>query len=227
MSKQDLSSPKAKRKARERSLRRETIIGVAKDIFIEHGYDATMVEKVATEAGYTKMTLYNYFESKDDLFIAVVARVYEELFQIMDTYLKQSDVSNDLRSMGDAYLKFYTTFPEDALLFESSRLGVVISYIKQKEANNEKLTESEHEFREQLRLIEDLMTSTINETLKKSGIAGKVDPFSVVMVLSTFAQAIRELVSRGRNAEDPEKKTKEYLSIFFTIIDQGLKHFDE
>ncbi|MFW9958784.1 MAG: hypothetical protein ACFFCT_11995, partial [Candidatus Odinarchaeota archaeon] len=93
--------------------------------------------------------------------------------------------------------------------------------------NNESLTESEQEFRHDMEMLEQLMTSVIAETLKQSGVQDKVDPFSVIMVLSTFAQAIRELVMRGRMNDQPEEKTKEYLSVFFNIIDQGLKHYDD
>jgi AcrR family transcriptional regulator len=181
----------------------------------------------SSQAKDTKMTLYNYFESKDDLFVAVVSEAYQKLYRIMDNHLKQEDVSYELRSMGEAYLAFFERHPDEAILFESGRLGIVISKIGKKEEKNEKLTESEHEFRHYMKLLEDLMTSVISETMKMSGVQGKVDPFSVIMVLSTFAQAIRELVIRGRMSDQPESKTREYLSVFFNIIDQGLKHYDD
>ncbi|MFX1483967.1 MAG: TetR/AcrR family transcriptional regulator [Promethearchaeota archaeon] len=227
MSKKDSRSPKKERLERERGLRREAIIEAARKSFIELGYDQTMVEKIAHEAGYTKVTIYNYFESKDDLFVAVVSRVYQKLFVIMDTYLKQEDVSYELRSMGDAYLAFFEKHPNDALLFESGRLSVVTAMIRRKSETNGVLTESEQEFEHQMKLIEELMTSVITETMKSSGVQDKVDPFSVIMVLSTFAQAIRELVMRGKTSVTPEATTKNYLSVFFTIIDKGLRHFDD
>lgn len=220
-------SPKAQRLERERKLRRESIIAIARRFFIDCGFDQTMVDSIAAEAGYTKVTIYNYFESKDDLFVAVVSRVYENLFNIMDTYMKRPDVVKNLRSMGDAYVEFYKQYPDDAILFESNRLSVVIANMHRKEVNNEALSESELEFRVQRVAIEELMTSVIRQTLESSGIEGKVDPFSVIMVLSTFAQTIRELVIRGKSSDNQEQKTKEYLSIFFTIIDKGLKHFDD
>jgi hypothetical protein len=129
--------------------------------------------------------------------------------------------------MGDAYLLFFKKHPDDAVLFESGRLGTVISKILKREENNEQLTESEQDFRFYMGLLEELMTSVITETMKKSGVQDKVDPFSVIMVLSTFAQTIRELVLRGKRSKQPEEKTREYLSVFFTIIDQGLKHYDD
>ncbi|MFW9767881.1 MAG: TetR/AcrR family transcriptional regulator [Candidatus Thorarchaeota archaeon] len=227
MNKRNKTSPKAVRLERERQQRRKAIIDVARRFFIEYGYDDAMVDKIALEVGYTKVTIYNYFESKDDLFVAVVAGVYEKLYRVMDTHLKREDVMYELRSMGEAYVIFFEKYPEDALLFEVGRLSVVTSIIRRKIAINEELTESEREFNKQMALIEELMTSVITETLKSSGVQSKVEPFSVIMVLSTFAQAIRTLVTRGRMSDSPDESTREYLDVFFTIIDKGLRHYDD
>jgi AcrR family transcriptional regulator len=225
--KNNAASPKAKRLERERKQRRGAIIKVAREFFATQGYEQTMIDNVAQAAGYTKMTLYNYFRSKDDIFLAVVSEAYQRLYEIMDSHLNQNEVSYELRSMGDAYLIFFEKHPDDALLFESARLGVVISKLLQKVENNEELTESELDFRLYMGLLEELMTSVIKETMENSGVQEKVDPFSVIMVLSTFAQTIRELVLRGKRSDQPEEKTREYLSVFFTLIDQGLKHYDD
>jgi AcrR family transcriptional regulator len=227
MSKKNAASPKVQRLERLRKQRRRAIISIAREFFATQGYEQTMVDEIAQAAGYTKMTIYNYFESKDDLFVAVVSEAYQKLYEIMDGHIKRDDVAYELRSMGDAYLAFFERHPDDAILFESGRLSIVISKILKKEESSEGLTESEEEFKQYMKLLEDLMTSVITETMKKSGVQGKVDPFSVIMVLSTFAQTIRELVLRGKRSEQPDEKTREYLSIFFTIIDQGLKHYDD
>lgn len=227
MIKNNAASPKAKRLERERKQRRGAMIEIAKDFFATQGYEQTMVDTVAQAAGYTKMTLYNYFKSKDDLFLAVVSEAYQKLYEIMDSHLNQDEVPYELRSMGEAYLTFFERYPDYAILFESPRLGVVITKLLQKVENKEELTESEQDFRLQMGLLEELMTSVIKETMEKSGVQEKVDPFSVIMVLSTFAQNIRELVLRGKRSDQPEEKTREYLSVFFTIIDQGLKHYDD
>lgn len=227
MSKDKAASPKAQRLQREREQRRKAIIKVASEFFSTQGYEQTMVEEIAQAAGYTKMTIYNYFETKDDIFAAVVSQAYQKLYEIMNNHLRKAEVSYELRSMGDAYFAFFERYPDDAILFESGHLSAITSKIVKKIQNNESLTESEQEFRHDMEMLEQLMTSVITETLKQSGVQDKVDPFSVIMVLSTFAQAIRELVMRGRTNDQPEEKTKEYLSVFFNIIDQGLKHYDD
>ncbi len=227
MNKNNAASPRTQRRERERKQRRKVIVKIAGEFFSNQGYEQTMVDEIAEAAGYTKMTIYNYFDSKDDLFVAVVSEAYQKLYEIMDNHLNKDHVSFELRSMGDAYLMFFNEHPEDALLFESGHLSIVISKLLKKEENGEMLTESEQDFKFYMKLLEELMTAVITETMKKSGIQDKVDPFSVIMVLSTFAQTIRELVLRGKRSNQPEEKTREYLSVFLTIIDQGLKHYDD
>lgn len=45
----------------------------ARRLFLEHGYQATSMEQVAVAMGVAKQTLYNRFESKENLFARVVA----------------------------------------------------------------------------------------------------------------------------------------------------------
>ncbi|MFX0066224.1 MAG: TetR/AcrR family transcriptional regulator [Candidatus Hermodarchaeota archaeon] len=220
-------SPRKRRLERERKQRREDIIKTAEWFFINRGFKQTMVDQIALKAGYSKATIYNYFDSKDDLFIAVVSKVYQKLFQIMETALNQPEVKYELLSLGEAYLIFVDKYPDYAAFFDSGRLDLVIRKIIQKEELNQTLTESEKEFRYHQLKIQELMINVITETMNSTGIQTKLDPFSVVMVLSTLNSAIRELVMRGKRSNQPEKKSREYLTILFKIIDKGLKHYDE
>ena len=75
-------SPKERRQVRARKVRRDSIITVAEEAFTTKGYEDTMVDQVALDADYTKATIYNYFDSKDDLLAAVIARTYEYMYEV-------------------------------------------------------------------------------------------------------------------------------------------------
>lgn len=51
----------------------QAITTAAADLFLAEGYAATAMEAVAARAGISKVTLYNRFPAKADLFAAVVA----------------------------------------------------------------------------------------------------------------------------------------------------------
>jgi AcrR family transcriptional regulator len=51
---------------------REKVLGTASKLFYKEGIRAVGVDRVAAEAGVSKMTLYRHFPSKDDLVVAVL-----------------------------------------------------------------------------------------------------------------------------------------------------------
>ena len=54
--------------------RRATIIEAAGRLFGERGYEATTLDDVAAAAGVTKPILYRHFDSKRDLYLALLER---------------------------------------------------------------------------------------------------------------------------------------------------------
>jgi len=55
--------------------RRGEILTAAEKVFAEKGYAAATVDEVAAAAGVSKGTMYNYFETKRDLFLHVFSEV--------------------------------------------------------------------------------------------------------------------------------------------------------
>ncbi len=53
--------------------KRRQILAGAAAVFASDGYEGASVARIAAEAGVSKGTLYNYFESKSDMFIAWVS----------------------------------------------------------------------------------------------------------------------------------------------------------
>jgi len=64
-----LGEPKFRRRPEDRP---DEIIAAALDVFSEHGFAATRMEEVARRAGLSKGAVYRYFETKDELFRAMV-----------------------------------------------------------------------------------------------------------------------------------------------------------
>ncbi|SFK30473.1 transcriptional regulator, TetR family [Caulobacter sp. UNC279MFTsu5.1] len=58
----------------DRDARREAILDVASDVFLEEGYANASMSTIAARLGGSKGTLYNYFKNKEQLFAAYVVR---------------------------------------------------------------------------------------------------------------------------------------------------------
>lgn len=49
----------------------------SKELFLKYGYNAITVDRIANEAGISKMTIYKYFNSKEDMFMEVIRKDIE------------------------------------------------------------------------------------------------------------------------------------------------------
>ena len=54
--------------------KREAILRAATDLFLKDGYELTSMEKVADKAKVSKLTIYNHFADKSELFRSVIQR---------------------------------------------------------------------------------------------------------------------------------------------------------
>lgn len=70
----------APKRERRKEARPGELVKAALDIFVEKGFAATRVDEVAARAGVSKGTLFLYFESKEDLFKAVIRENIANLF---------------------------------------------------------------------------------------------------------------------------------------------------
>jgi AcrR family transcriptional regulator len=90
--------------------KRASILDAAEAVFLEDGFSGASMASIATRGGCSKGTLYNYFQSKDELFLACVARACAEFQQGMATLTSRSgDVREILTELGRRYLPFVTS----------------------------------------------------------------------------------------------------------------------
>ena len=59
--------------------KREAILSAAADLFLEAGYSACSIEAIAAQAGVSKVTIYNQFGGKEELFRAAIERECDAL----------------------------------------------------------------------------------------------------------------------------------------------------
>jgi AcrR family transcriptional regulator len=56
------------------------ILGAARDVFCDKGYEAAAVSEIAARLGVVEGTIYKYFDSKRELLLKVLDHWYEEMF---------------------------------------------------------------------------------------------------------------------------------------------------
>jgi len=82
--------------------RREQIVGAATRVFAEKGFSRATTREVAREAGVSEGTIYNYFEDKDALLLAILDRLNETERRAADF---EGGMAADFRGFLEEYLR--------------------------------------------------------------------------------------------------------------------------
>ena len=69
-----------RRKKEPKSVHRENIASAASALFMEKGIAATSMDDIAKAAGYSKATLYVYFENKEEIVGILVLNSMKKLY---------------------------------------------------------------------------------------------------------------------------------------------------
>ena len=71
-----------------RASKKALVLDTAEMLFVQNGFTATGINQITQEAGIASMTLYNNFKNKDDLVLAVLARIHQEMFEELEETLE-------------------------------------------------------------------------------------------------------------------------------------------
>ena len=80
-----------RRKKEPRSVHRENIAAAAAGLFMEKGISQTSMDDIAKTAGYSKATLYVYFESKEEIVSVLVLDSMKKLCSYLSTAIQQQE----------------------------------------------------------------------------------------------------------------------------------------
>ena len=82
-----------RRKKEPRSVHRENIVSAASALFMERGIAATSMDDIAKAAGYSKATLYVYFENKEEIVGILVLNSMKKLYDYISSALIQHETT--------------------------------------------------------------------------------------------------------------------------------------
>jgi AcrR family transcriptional regulator len=75
-------SSEVKRRRVPRAERERQMVAVAEEMFAERGYQAAAMDEIAERVGVSKPMLYEYFGSKEGLFVACIRQARAELLAV-------------------------------------------------------------------------------------------------------------------------------------------------
>jgi AcrR family transcriptional regulator len=92
--------------------RREQLVGVARSLFAEKGYEATSIEEVAERAGVSKPVVYQHFGGKEGLYAVVVDREVRRLTESLASTFEAGNPRLVAEEAAEAFLCYVEDYEE-------------------------------------------------------------------------------------------------------------------
>lgn len=195
------------RQTRKRLATRQKISDVATRLFFERGFDAVKVGEIAEAADVSRMTVFNHFSRKEDLFFDLDEKGREDLLAVLRK-----------RSAGTSPVEALREFAHWAVATESP-------YVRFFDANSDKFIatmQASESLKSRARAIRDELTETLAAAMAQSVARHLPDPVASLaasLLVATWTVALMEAHRSFQHGKDRKKANK----VFLTIIDRGAK----
>lgn len=100
------------RKQRHREDLRERILEAAKKLFVQEGFEATSIRKIAKEIEFSPTTIYLYYKDKNDILYALHKAGFDMLRERFVVLQAVEDAFERLKAIGRIYIDFGLKNPE-------------------------------------------------------------------------------------------------------------------
>jgi AcrR family transcriptional regulator len=103
----DTAMPRPKRSFAQIETIKEQILNEALNLMNRHGFDGFSMRKLGSRLGVSAKTIYNYYRNKDELYLVILTRGFEQLFERFENVFSSNrDPKKRLKAMGTEYLEF-------------------------------------------------------------------------------------------------------------------------
>mgnify|MGYP003811364485 CR=1 FL=1 len=90
----------------------ETILKVAREVFMQHGYDGTSMQMIADAAGINKSLLHYYYRSKEKLFAQIFSHVFRQFVpHLGEVFLSEMPLEQKIRVFTERYIDVFIQHP--------------------------------------------------------------------------------------------------------------------
>lgn len=98
--------------------RRDQILAAARTCFVDRGFHPTRMEDIASTAGLSKGGVYFHFQSKQEVFDALVQEEYERSMSMLKMVAETTaPVAEKMQTLGKYYLEYFSAAPDAPRFF--------------------------------------------------------------------------------------------------------------
>ena len=190
------------RRLRHREADLAGLLQAAERVFSERGYHATSIRDIAREAGFSVGGVYQFFTSKDELYLRVVEEQWEYFNQLLNVAMQAETTRARLIGLTEAMFRAFEERRGFFKLFLSERGRLSAAF-------TDEIAQRVGERTRKLRvLLVDLMRQGTEE--------GLLQPAPPDMLASAFMGMVHNCIfeAMGSGASRPSRPSTEMLALF-------------
>jgi AcrR family transcriptional regulator len=173
----------------QRNRRREEIIRAAQELFLENDLSGVTMKDIGQKLGISRVTLYKYYNSIDELAFEVQMKVLEDLFEYINSHTTGENAIEILRNMLLAWWEF-TKIEPSHLRF----IGLFDHYYRDRYPTHE----LEERYRKFIACSFPSTVQFIREGILESSIRSDLNPVKTsAMIANTMMSMTQRMASRG------------------------------
>ncbi|MBN1428436.1 MAG: TetR/AcrR family transcriptional regulator [Anaerolineae bacterium] len=184
----------------------DTILQVARRLFVQQGYTATSIRQIAEEARIGKATVYHHFPDKQTIILALLKNTMDQQTSLLDAIRAETDPRKRI---------------EVALKIGTSSLleGIDVIQVVRREVP-EGRDQMQSTFMTFLKEVRSLLSETISQGIEQ-GVFRPIDPAEGARVLMTMIQGTFAVTYlSGERLISSEQTAAALLDVFFNGIAQ-------
>lgn len=202
-------------KQEKNKLVRKAILTAAKEIVAENGFEAISIRKLAKKIGYSPASIYQYFDSKEQIINAVVKQGYQEIIKSIQIN------KNDFKSIEAEIIYKFKNYINSALQNKNYYKAVVLS---QSPEILEATSILNTDLRNNLSAINSLKTLIEKGQKEKEFAAGNAELRAKIIWTSTFGLIIRMIIENIDEQKLQNQLIEEHFKIIFSGIKKGSQY---
>ena len=196
-------------KASKKNQKEQNIISAAEKVFEQVGFTNAKMEDIAKEASITKVTLYSYFQSKENLQLAMTFKALSLLIDRYEETLTKNVHKSGLLSSVDMFNVFVEFCEQNYLYSEALLSYFALIRSTAHGSNKDKITDgiSESIYFEKLQQIQNIpfkyIVKEINRGRTDGSIKTGVDPMLVTLAGWTASIGYVKLIAASGDELQP------------------------
>ncbi len=196
---------KSSRKEREREQHRQEILSAARQLFADKGFHNASMQEIAAAAEFATGTLYNFFQSKEELFFELLLAAVEEH---LATVLPVLEAPGDEREKLSLFIRLHSRIVRE----QGAALRLFLLEGQGRYLPGPRVEAKKKEIDE--RVIRPL-SNVIAAGIQK-GFFNEIDPLIAAKCLAAALESLTRVAIASSHAGDLDTDLKKAEAVFFS-----------